>query len=280
MSSADPLLAEQLRSADPDRYLSTLYAPEEKRGALTALYAFNAEIAAIRDRIHEPLPGEVRLQWWRDMLDAGKPEAAGGHPLATALLGVIRQGNLPVAPFQAMLNAREFDLYDDPMPSRGDLEGYLGETASALIQLAAVILDRDAATSVANASGHAGCAQGIAGLLRLLPLHRARSQCFVPAEMLTAAGTTREELLAGGSGSSRAVEAMVALARHHWSAFLERAGAFSAAVRPAFLPALLTPAYLKAVERAGAQALQQPADIAAWRRQWTMFRAATKSTLT
>ena len=36
---------------------------------------------------------------------------------------------------------RMFDLFDDPMPTRGDLEGYCGETASALIQLAAMILD-------------------------------------------------------------------------------------------------------------------------------------------
>lgn len=70
MSAADPMLVTQLRSADPDRYLSTLYAPEDKRAALTALYAFNAGIASIRDRIREALPGEVRLQWWRDVLDS------------------------------------------------------------------------------------------------------------------------------------------------------------------------------------------------------------------
>ncbi|TIV55266.1 MAG: phytoene/squalene synthase family protein, partial [Mesorhizobium sp.] len=50
-----------VRAADHDRYLSVLYAPADKRGALLALYAFNAEIAGVRDRIHEPLPGEVRL---------------------------------------------------------------------------------------------------------------------------------------------------------------------------------------------------------------------------
>ena len=33
-----------------------------------------------------------------------------------------------------------FDLYDDPMPSLNDLEGYAGETSSALIQLAAIVL--------------------------------------------------------------------------------------------------------------------------------------------
>lgn len=175
-----------------------------------------------------------------------------------------------------MLDAREFDLYDDPMPSRGDLEGYLGETACALIQLAAMMLDRDAAIAAADAAGHAGCAQGIAGLLRLLPLHRARGQCYIPADILAASGTSRGDLIAGAPGSERAVEAMIALGRHHWSAFDGRAGALPATVRAAFLPAMLTPAYLKAIERAGPAALTRPADVAGWRRQWLMFRAASR----
>lgn len=278
--SADPQLANTLRSADPDRYLSTLYAPEAKRPGLTALYAFNAEIASIRDRIHEPLPGEVRLQWWRDVLDAGTQEAAAGHPVASALLVAIEANRIPTAPLQAMLNAREFDLYDDPMPSRGDLEGYLGETASALIQLAAMVLDRDAASEAAGASGHAGCAQGITGLLRLLPLHRARGQCYVPADILGAAGATREDLIAGTETATRAVAAMVALARHHWSEFVQRAAKLPPSLKPAFLPAMLVPNYLGAVERDLAAALKRPAELPAWQRQWAMFRAATRSTLT
>ena len=56
------IVMDAVRAADHDRYLTVLYAPAEKRGALFSLYAFNAEIAGIRDRIHEPLPGEVRLQ--------------------------------------------------------------------------------------------------------------------------------------------------------------------------------------------------------------------------
>ncbi|WP_245490156.1 squalene/phytoene synthase family protein, partial [Mesorhizobium sp. M2A.F.Ca.ET.015.02.1.1] len=64
------IVMDAVRAADHDRYLSALYAPADKRGALLALYAFNAEIAGVRDRIHEPLPGEVRLQWWRDVVAA------------------------------------------------------------------------------------------------------------------------------------------------------------------------------------------------------------------
>lgn len=275
MSTRAELVARGLRHADRDRYLSTLYAPEAKRPALVALYAFNTEIASIRDRVSEPLPGEVRLQWWRDVLDAGTMEAAAGHPIASELIAAIGAHQLPIVPLQAMLNAREFDLYDDAMPTRGDLEGYLGETASALIQMAALVLDRDAAGAAADAAGHGGCAQGIAGLLRLLPLHRSRGQCYVPRDILSASGTSREELLRGGQGAARVLDAMVALGRHHQTAFKQRAAQLPSSLRPAFLPCALTPSYLSAVETSGAGALTEVADIAAWRRQWLLFKAAT-----
>jgi 15-cis-phytoene synthase len=186
---------ETVRAGDRDRYLSALYAPEEKRPALFSLYAFDVEISSIRDRIREPLPGEIRLQWWRDAIAGGEPQ---GHPLAEALLETIRGHDLPRKPFDDYLEARIFDLYDDPMAGRAELEGYCGETASALIQLAALILDRDAAPAVAAASGHAGCAQAIVGLIRSIPKHCARGQCFVPKELLTAAGTTSAAFIALG----------------------------------------------------------------------------------
>src|SRR5882757_7982754 len=186
-----------VRATDHDRYLSALYAPADKRDGLLSLYAFNAEIAGVRDRIHEPLPGEVRLQWWRDVIAAG---AETGNPIADALGATIAANQLPKAAFENMLDARIFDLYDDPMPSRTDLEGYCGETAAALIQLAAMVLDPVAAPRFADLAGRAGCAQAITGLLLLLPLHRKRGQCFVPADILAAAGSSPLEFVAGDGG--------------------------------------------------------------------------------
>lgn len=275
MAGAQDTLA-QLRAADPDRYLATLYAPAGRREALATLHLFNAEIAAIRDRIHEPLPGEVRIQWWRDVVADGGEGA--GHPLAASLLRLIDGHGLPRDAFDRYLEARIFDLYDDPMPSRGDLEGYLGETASALIQLSALLLEPEAAPEFAAAAGHAGCAQGIAGLLRLLPVHRARGQCFVPADILAAAGTDRDAFVSGHDRAAavRAVEAMVALGQEHASRFKQDARGMPASLRPAFLAAALAPAYLRRVSTRAEAALERPADISAIKRHWTLLRRAMR----
>ena len=240
-----------VRVVDYDRYLATLYAPEDKRSALLAIYAFNAEVSAIRDRVGEPMPGEIRLQWWRDVIASDNREAGAGHPVATALMAAIETYRPPVVAFDNYLEARVFDLYDDPMPARSDLEGYCWETSSALIQLAALVLDAEEAPKHAELSGHAGCAQAITGLLRLLPVHRARGQCYVPKDILSAAGTSPEEFVADPKtqSSRRAVQAMTALAREHLRAFNRGAKALPQSLRAAFLPVSLTPSYLDRVER-------------------------------
>lgn len=287
MSENAKIVVETVRAADHDRYVSALYAPENKREALFSLYAFNAEISGIRDRIREALPGEVRLQWWRDVIVADDDAAAGGdganigHPVADALKATISAHRLPKPAFENMLEARIFDLYDDPMPSRTDLEGYCGETAAALIQLAAMVLDPAEAPRFAELAGRAGCAQAMTGLLLLLPLHRRRRQCFVPADILAAAGSSPEEFVAGdgGPGAQRAVAAMIALAREHLSAFERGASVLPVSLRPAFLPLALSRAYLGKMEGSRHSPLNGVARLSALHRHWLMFRRATRGWL-
>ena len=263
-----------LRDTDRDRYLACLLAPSEKRGALAALYAFHAEIARVRDVVREALPGEIRLQWWRDLLEGEANGDAMANPLAAGLMACVKAYRLPVAVLTDMIEARIFDVYNDPMENRAALEGYAGETASALIQLASLILDPLAAPQSAEAAGHAGVAQTVAGTLLMLPIHRRRGQVYLPTDLLAATGLTAEGLLDGSdkAASARAVEAFVGLGREHL-AKARVAGGISVANRPAFLPVALVPHILDAAEKAGASALERSLQPAQWRRQWWMWRA-------
>ena len=263
-----------LRDTDRDRYLACLLAPADKRGALAALYAFHAEIARVRDLVREALPGEIRLQWWRDLLEGSADGDALANPLAAGLLACVEEHRLPVAVLTDMIEARIFDVYNDPMESRAALEGYAGETASALIQLASLILDPQGAAKSATAAGHAGVAQTVAGTLLMLPIHRRRGQVYLPADLMAATGLTPEALLAGNdkAAAARAIEAFVGLGREHL-AKARAAGGVSVANRPAFLPVALVPHILRAAEKAGADALERSLQPAQWRRQWWMWRA-------
>ena len=79
-----------MRSHDFARYASTLFVPADQRRALLALYAFNVEISRVREQVSQPLPGEIRLQWWTDMLAGAGHGGVEGNPVAAELLLAIR----------------------------------------------------------------------------------------------------------------------------------------------------------------------------------------------
>lgn len=271
--AGDPVLL-ALRHADPDRYLAALYLPQRLRAAAIALYAFNAEISAIGHRVREPMAGEVRLQWWRDAIKAD--DERNEHPTAAALTGAIRRFGFSRQSLLTLLEARVFDLYHDPMPDRATLEGYCGETASSLLLILALAAGGEAGTALADACGHAGVAQSLAGLAMRSGSLRAAGKCYLPADLLAATGLTPETWLREpwDERHARAVSAFVALAREHRERAVAAIGALEPALRPVFLPLAPVPAYLAATLDAGPRLLQRVPDISPLRRQWLFARAA------
>ncbi|WCK03363.1 phytoene/squalene synthase family protein [Agrobacterium tumefaciens] len=263
-----------LRDTDRDRYLACLLSPADKRDALAALYAFNAEIARIRDSVREALPGEVRMQWWRDLIDGNPHGDSQSHPVAAALMTTIEQYRLPRPVLGNMIEARIFDLYDDLFEDRNALEGYAGETASALIQLASLVLSAEDAAQSAEAAGHAGVAQAMAGMLLLMPLHRRRGQVYIPADMLAAAGLDRETFLAGQDRQriGIAVEIFAAHALDH----IEKArrATISKNLFAAYLPVALSGPVIAAARKAGAGVFDGDLQVSQLRRQWLLAKAS------
>src|SRR4051794_25136579 len=156
--SVDGDYCEQLvREADKDRFLAALFAPAAQRVGLFALYAFNAEIGRVRDVAREPMPGEIRLQWWREVVEGGRAEEARAHPVAAALMETIERRRLPIQPLADLIDAHAFDLYDDPMPSLAHAEAYAAKTSSAVFGLAARIL-QGTDTPTAKLAHHSGIA--------------------------------------------------------------------------------------------------------------------------
>jgi len=274
------LCADEVRAHDRDRFLADLFAPEAKRRYLFALHAFNLEIARVRELVSEPMPGEIRLQWWRDVLAGeGRGEVAG-HPVAAALLETIGLHDLPRAAFDNLAAARIFDLYNDPMPSLTDLEGYAGETASALVQLAALILAGGRDPGTADAAGHAGVAQALAGLMRALPHHARRQQLFMPADLMQQHGVRAEDIFAGKSTPEllRMLADLRVTARRHLDAARAALADVDRVALPAFLPVALVEPVLRLMDRADYNPFTVAIDPPQWKRQWWLWRAARRGT--
>ena len=226
-----------LREGDRDRYLCALLTPDGARGSVAALYAFNLEIARIRDLVTEPMMGEVRMQWWKDLIIGEAHGDATGHPVAAALMQAVDDGRLPRQILVDLIEARQFDLYDDPMPDRNTFEGYAGETASAVIPVGGADPrcrqkccrppPRPAMRAWRNWSPGCCCCCGP-------PCPE--GQVYVPGEILAAAGLDRDAFLAGRDAAAleRALSAFVSLGREHLS--LARSEAVAPACFAAFSP--------------------------------------------
>src|SRR5688500_14252542 len=212
------------------------------------------------------------------MIEAIYAGSAIGHPLAGPLSDAIEQGELPKSAFLNMIEARRFDLYSDPMLSLTDLEGYLGETSSSLIHLAALILAGPTAGSAAAAAGLAGVAYGLTGLLRSLPLHRARGQSYLPKDLLEREGLAPEHVIAakGEPAVLHVLQGLIAFAQKRLSQARKLRHEIPAAALPAFLPVSLVDGYLAALSGSGLNMLDAVAHVPQWRRQLRLLRMARR----
>ena len=295
-----------LRDTDIDRWLACLFAPDDARPHLFALYAFNAEVSRIREHVSQPILGEMRLQWWIDALKSSiEGEARGdihAHPVADALLATIEKCALPRQVLLDLLEARRFDQYDDPAPDVGFLESYCGETCSALFRLAGLILGGEGSSKAfssevatgsredpkgrvseyaskqkasADAAGHAGCAYAITGILRALPWHVAHNQCYLPLDLLRQHGLEPRNLFACQDGPAlrAALAELRDLARDHLGRAREAVAGLSKLERLAYRPLALPELFLREMERRDYDPWKTLVDVPQWRRQWALWRA-------
>jgi phytoene synthase len=272
-SSADHCAA-LVREADRDRYLATLFAPEDKRAALFGLYAFDIEIARVRDVAREPMPGEIRLQWWREVLEGKRDGEAAAHPVASALIDGLRRSNIKPDRLTGIVDAHSFDLYDDPMGTLDVLDNYAVMTRSALLDVAIEMLGGGGPDAMMLMRG-AGIAATVTWILTNLAKHVSRRQMFVPLEVLDRHKVDLDEVYAG-KVSDAFKSALAELRRHarrQMAAARSEVPHVPKLILPALLPLALIGPTLRPMDRRG----YEPFDVAplsSLKRQWLIWRAA------
>jgi 15-cis-phytoene synthase len=184
--AVDALIA-FVRHHDPDRFLTALFAPPERRAALLALYAFNHELAHAREAAREPTLALIRLQWWREVVE-GNPKH---HEVATPLVAAMTAGALVRNDLLTLIDARETEA-GGPIPTREAWRTYLRATAGGVAVSAARTLGAVAPETFRDL----GAAYGAAGVLRSVPALAAQMRCLLPADVLAANGLSPEAVIA------------------------------------------------------------------------------------
>jgi phytoene synthase len=218
------------RRADPDRFLTALFAPPEKRATLMLLYAFNHELARAREVAREPALALIRLQWWREVVEGARRR----HEIAEPLSEAIAAGRLAAADLLAMVNGREIEAE----PGIATLErwrDYLRGTAGALALAAGRLLGAD--QPMLERLTELGTGYGVAGQLRGIATLAAHGRCLLPRDVLAAHGLSEEQVIAR-PGDARLSPALAVLARHGQT-LLRRPAPMPRAILAAALPAVL-----------------------------------------
>ena len=168
-------IAALVRRHDPDRFLTALFAPPDRRDALLTLYAFNHELARAREVASEPPLALIRLQWWREVVEG----EIRRHEVASPLSEAIARGALDRLHLLAIIEARETEAYAE-FATLADWRAWLQAGAGGLAVAAAFALG----AAQPDAARPFGAAYGIAGLIRATAALAAQRCCLLPRDLL------------------------------------------------------------------------------------------------
>ncbi|WP_459853705.1 squalene/phytoene synthase family protein [Dongia sp. agr-C8] len=211
----------QIRRYDRDRTLTVLAAPREAAADLAVLYAFNLEIALVRDSVTEPMLGRIRLQWWREALAElyeGRPRR---HAVLESLAALHARAPLSRVHFERLIDARETE-FDDALPADLEaLQAYADATSGDLLRLAAESAGIDPGSGeTAALIRHVGIGFGLTGIARATLYLARRRQTLLPVSLLRKHGVSLDQLyeLKPQPGLNAAIAELAATARGHLDA--------------------------------------------------------------
>lgn len=243
---------------DPDRFFCSLFAPPAERKALLAVYAFNVEVATIRERVREPLLGHIRLQWWAEAIEAVYAGRPPHHPVSRELAVAVERFALSSEHFERLLATRAFDLEDAPPLDLEALIAYAEGSSGPLASLALQILSVDDSV-VAIVARDIAIAWALIGLMRAVPFHARTRRSYLPQALVAATGLDLNQLFKRAAAGDRAavpvglakvVETIITDAEERLRSARSHRGAVIKRALPATLPAILADDYLRRLRRA------------------------------
>jgi len=131
--------AKLVERGDPLRFRAVMAAPSNLRPALFAIFAFNLEVARAPWVTKEAMIAEMRLQWWHDALgEIANGDVVRRHEVVTPLAYYITSEQAGL--LQDLVDARRWDIYNDPFTDKAAFDSYLMKTSGNLYAVAARVL--------------------------------------------------------------------------------------------------------------------------------------------
>ena len=271
--SPDEYCQQKAAASGSSFYYSFLFLPQERRRAITALYAYCREVDDIVDEMQEPAVAQARLAWWSEeigRLYAGQPQ----HPVTRALLPHLAAFRIGRESLLLVLEGMAMDLRQNRYLDYPTLVRYCHNVAGVVGELAAGIFGVSDERSYEYAR-KLGLALQLTNIIRDVGEDARRGRVYLPLDELQRHGVKVADLLDG-----RYVEGylplMQAQARRARAVYAEALAALPAAdgraQRPGLIMGAIYATLLDEIEREGFQVLHQRITLTPLRKLWIAWR--------
>ncbi|KAH8114540.1 isoprenoid synthase domain-containing protein [Phellopilus nigrolimitatus] len=234
-----------VRQHDRDSYLISQFFPRNLQPACFAVKAFYVELAMIQDSVSNPLIGQMRMQFWKDAVQQGRPP---GHPIATALHDASRIAHIAPYHLKRIIEARDVELNSPAHLNMDTLLAHAESTSSTLNYILLSILGLSSSETFSHAASHLGASQMLITLLRALPYHASKGVMVIPASITAKHHVNQEEVFRRGPQASVVANDHLITARE----MFKENGRYQVPreTMPVFLNAVPVQNYLKRLEAA------------------------------
>jgi 15-cis-phytoene synthase len=273
----DQYCQEKAAASGSSFYYSFLFLPEDRRRAITALYAFCREVDDVVDECSDIGVARTKLQWWREEISRlleGKPR----HPVTQALAPHIDVCKLPAELFQEVINGMEMDLVQTAYETFEHLRLYCYRAASAVGLLSARIFGYTDPKTLDYAHD-LGMAFQLTNILRDVREDAARGRVYIPLEELDRFGVDMQTLLQFKTTEPirRLLEFQSLRARGYYRSALQQLPAADRySQRSGLIMAAIYEKLLDEIENDGYRVLEQRISLTPLRKLWIAWRVAQR----
>jgi len=259
-------------------YYSFLFLPEERRRAITALYAFCREVDDVVDECSDAAVARTKLAWWRNEVAAafhGAPQ----HPVARALADVAPRFNLAEARLNDIIDGMQMDLEHNHYPSFEALKQYCHRVAGVVGLLSAEIFgyqDRRTLEYAANL----GLAFQLTNIIRDVGEDARRDRIYLPLDEIEHHGVTVSDIAASRETDNfrRLMEFQIERALGYYrQAFAQLPPADRHSQRAGLIMAAIYRALLDEIRRDGCRVLTRRTSLTPIRKLWIACRTWIRS---
>jgi phytoene synthase len=278
MTAPDEYCQQKAAQSGSSFYYSFLFLPPPRRRAITALYAFCREVDDVVDEVPDPGVARTKLAWWRQEI----ARAFGGtpqHPVAQALVPVIREFALPPDQFATIIDGMAMDLEQSRYLDFPALELYCHRVAGVVGLMSAEILGY-ADPQTKSYARDLGVAFQLTNICRDVGEDARRGRIYLPQDDLARFEVTPSSLLrAEYSPAFRDLMAFEVDRAQQWyaRALDQLPPVDRKAQRPGLIMAAIYRTLLNEIARDGYRVLDRRTSLTPVRKLWIAWKTSRKA---